>query len=502
MHVATLRNDARRPRFAAVAALASGLVLGSLGCGGSGNNEQVILPPGGIAIGEILCNITSSIPGDTLIQGEVVTVTFSLRDANQRVVGQFLPISFEVMGGWVPNPPDLTDENGSVTVDFVTDPEHLGAAFVRLIQPDYDLRCDITFRLVQRACTLTSVVLDGMNNPIGGTSGCGVAEVAMERDMTRTIVFTVTRPDSVTEIVAPVQGAYLLIRTNGQVPATFEVGPTDANGEVEVVVAQGGDVEPHPESESLLTVSATVLIADSNGDGLPDALECNDCSASFDIMDPPCDQNGGTVTVDYFEADGDPRAMDVLRPGEYAMLSFQITVDGVPLADEEVFVQAENGALNGSGVPITVWTDMNGEAAVMYQAYKGFGGTLMDPAYDTITFEAASSPVDCKLSGEVAVATCGLDLSFAAPPTQGVPVDVTVEVLYVDPDTADGRMVALSGNGGTLSPPADLSGPLMGTMRDLVFTPGASATEGLIALSFLDGYPCNTSSASFDIASP
>lgn len=501
MQVAGLRRDGRRARFTTVAALAASLILGSLGCGGSGNNEEIVLPPGGIAIGEIICNITSSIPGDTVVQGEVVTVTFRLTDANQRLVGEFLPISFETMGGHVPNPPDVTDEEGSATVTFVTDPEHLGEAFVRLIQPDYDLRCDITFRIVQAACTLSSVVLDDMGAEIGGTAGCGVASVDMTRDMTRTIVFTVTRPDPVTTLVEPVADAHLLVRTSGQVPASFEVGPTDANGRVSVEISETGDVQPHPEQVGTLTVSATVVAQDSNGDGLEDSLPCNECSASFDISNPPCDQDGGTVDVAYFEADGDPRAMDVLRPGEYAELTVTITHDGMPVQDEPVVVEADNGAINGSAVPVTVYTDAAGQATVRYEAFKGFGGSGMDPAHDTVTF-TTESPTDCSQTGTVAVATCGLDLDFDSPPTQGQPVDVTVEVLHVDPATADGRMVSLNATGGTLSPPAQTSGPLMGTTRQITYTPGASATEGSISLSFTDGYPCNSTTARFDIASP
>ena len=163
-------------------------------------------------------------------------------------------------------------------------------------------------------------------------------------------------------------------------------------------------------------------------------------------------------------------------------------------------VRAGNGSLNGSALPIIVTTDAMGQAVVRYEPLPGYGGTMAAPAMDDIVFEAASLSLDCTITSQVAVATCGLELDFAAPPTQGVSVDVEVRVLYVDPATADGQTVALSATSGTLSPPAQTIGPLTGTTRQITYTPTATATGGSISLSFVDGYPCNTMTATFDVA--
>lgn len=500
MQAAALHHHARRTRLAVVLTLAGALVAGALGCGGSSNNSTVVLPPGGFPIGELQCQIVSLIPGDTVVQGEVLHLSFRLTDENQRLVGAFLPVSFEVQGGFIPNPPDVTDADGRVSILFVTDVDHLGHAFVRLIQPDYDLRCDVTFRLVRPACVLDAQVLDEAMAPVAGFTGCGSAAVEMTRDEERIIVFRVRRPNPLTGTLEPVVGGTLLVRTQGQAPLSLEFGPTDAEGRFVVRVAEGGDIEPHPSQVGTLVVGADLVDPDENGDGLADGLPCESCAVSLAISDPPCDQDGAMVDVDYFEADGDPRAMDVLRPGEHAVLSLQLTRDGVPIEGEDLLVQAGNGSLDGSALPITVTTDVDGRAMVTYRPHPGFGGTMADPAIDTVSFEAMSSAIECSLSGEVAVVTCGLELTFAAPPTRGVPVDVQVTVTQVDPDTTDGRNVVLSATGGSLSPPAQTSGPLAGTSRMITYTPGATASMGSISLSFLDAYPCDTTTESFGIA--
>jgi hypothetical protein len=485
---ALLRND-RKAGLGAAMTLALGLLAGSLGCGGSSNNETVVLPPGGEAIGELVCAIASSVPGDVVVQGTVIEVTFRLTDVNQRLVGQYLSVSFEAQGGHVPDPPDVTDENGEVTVFLVTDPDYVGEAFLRLIQPENDLRCDVTFRLVQQACVVTAEIQDDL----GGTLdvGCG-SSVMMTRDMSRNIIWTVTRPHHVTGALEPVAGAYLLVSTSGQPAGQLEIGPTDANGMITIEVSETGDVALHPTQVGPLVVTAEVIIADANMDGLEDALPCNSCSAEFEISDPPCDNDGTMVAVAY-------PYMSVLRPGEIADLSLTLTRGGNPIANADLLVSAQNGSLNGSALPVTISTDASGNASIAYEPFVGFGGTIADPAVDVVTFEAAASAgLQCVLTGEVNVATCGLGLAFAPAAQQGVISVVTATVTNVDTATTDGRMVSLDALGGTLLPPTGTTGPLAVADFTINVQPG-DTTQGTIAMSFIDGYPCETVTATFDV---
>ena len=488
-----LRND-RRVGLVAALALSAGLIAGSLGCGGSSNDDTIVLPPGGVAIGELICSIASSVPGDVVVQGEVITVTFRITDVNQRLVGQFLPVSWEIQGGFLPDAPTETDENGEVTVQFVTDVDYIGNAFVRMIQPESDLRCDFTFRLVQAACTLTAEIQDELGATLA--AGCG-ASVEMTRDVSRTIVWTVTRPNPETGVTEPVVGASLLVRTSGQatVPAEFEIGPTDVDGRVELEVSESGGVMLHPSQVGTLTVTAEVIIPliTMDGETFPTALACNVCAVQFNVSDPVCDNDGATVMVSY-------PYMDVLRPGEFATLSFTLTRDGVPIAGEELLVSSENGTINGSALPVLILTDGAGLASVVYQPFTGFGGTLADPEVDVVTFEAQSASLDCTLTGEVNVATCGLSLDFVPAPEQGEVSAVTLTVTNVDTATTDGRTVSLDQSGGTLTPPNEVIGELAAATYMIEYHSGVGQLEGSISLSFIDGYPCDTVTEFFAIA--
>jgi len=487
-----LRND-RRAGFMAALALSAGLIAGSLGCGGSSNgSDGIILPPGGVAIGELICSIASSVPGDVVVQGEVITVTFRITDVNQRLVGQFLPVSWEIQGGYLPDPPTETDENGEVTVLFVTDTEYIGNAFVRMIQPESDLRCDFTFRLVQAACTLTAEIQDEFGVTLA--AGCG-ATIEATRDMSRQVVWTVTRPNPETGVIEPVEGVFLSVRLSGLGTAELEVGPTDANGMITLAASDVGDIEFHPTQVGTLLVTAEVIIPEIDMGGVmyPIALECNRCTVAFILSDPPGIHDAATVMVSY-------PYMDVLRPTEVATVSLTLTRNGVPIANEELQVSSEHGTINGSALPVTVVTDASGTVSVMYEPFVGFGGTLADPEIDIVTFEAACALPSCTWAGAVNVATCGLSLGFVPAPEQGELSAVTLTVTNVDTTTTDGRTISLDQSGGTLTPPNEVIGVLAGATYMIEYHSGVGQLEGSISLSFIDGYPCNTVTEFFAIA--
>jgi hypothetical protein len=269
----------------AASALGAGLlVVAALGCGGSSNDQRVVLPPGGVPVGELLCRLASVRPGDAVVQGDLVVVTFRIEDANgDSVPGAFLPVSYEVLGGAIDDPPDMTDANGEATVSFRVFPDSLGLGLVRMIQPDNDLRCDVTFRIVQAACTVSAVVLDELGVVIGGTEGCGGAALPTEPGQARSIVFTITRPDPLSGDPAPVAGATLLISVIGQGIDPVELGPSDESGRITVVLSDDGHLRPRPAEVGELTVVAEVIIGDSNADDIPDSLPCLTCEKTFDI---------------------------------------------------------------------------------------------------------------------------------------------------------------------------------------------------------------------------
>jgi hypothetical protein len=127
MNASMRRGSPRRMALAATAAAAL-LSLGLAGCGGSGDHRAVVLPPGGVAVGNVVCSSSAEPPTNAVAQGQAINLRFTLTDVNIHLPIS-APISFDVVGGTVLNPPTSTDANGVALVTFLaSDPTLSGSS--------------------------------------------------------------------------------------------------------------------------------------------------------------------------------------------------------------------------------------------------------------------------------------------------------------------------------------------------------------------------------------
>lgn len=485
-------------RRAAFAAISAGLLtLGLAGCGGSSDNRTVVLPPGGVAVGNVLCTGTAEPPTSVIAHGQTMNIRFTLTDANIHLPIS-APVAFDVVGGSLLNSPTQTDANGVVVVTFAAnDPTFVGAGRVRLVHPEARLDCDVSFTVFQPACILRSTVLNGADAVVTASDACGSTEANVERHFVRKIRYRVTRVNPVTGLEEPVAGADIHLQANGLTFTSMDVGPTNANGELTQPIT------PFATGTGTATVTADVIRADVSGpngtpDGVPDTLPCNTCAVSFQIINPICDANGGAVTPVYRSAAGAVKAAP-LRPGESADLTATFVVDGIPEAGRGVLVDAADGFINGSANPVHVTTNGAGAVTVTYTARDGFSGL------DTVTFQDDVGTLLCTQTASVSVVTCDMELIFGAPVTAGSDVPLTVHVLNVDATTAMGETVALDVTGGWFSqqPPyyvlVDDGSGLPSVMTTLHVTPGFSGPAQL-SLSFVTDYRCQTITKPFTVS--
>lgn len=466
-----------------------------LGCGGSSNNTNVVLPPGGVAIGNLTCTGTAEPPTNSVVHGQAIIVRFTLTDANVALEGANLPVSFDVIGGSLLDPPTHTDATGLIIVTFVADdPTFVGAGRVRLIGPDARLDCDVAFTVSFPAPTLRAETLNGAMAVVTPLDACGTTEFDVERHQVRHIRYTVTRPNPDTNVQEPVAGAFVRLTATGLTWSEMVIGPTDAMGRVTQIIT------PFPTGTGVATVTGTVVRPDADGpddapDGVPDQLASNTCVIGFNIVNPICDADGNAIVPVYRDAFGVAKAAP-LRPGESADLTAFFVVDGVPQMGRAILVSAEDGFINGSPVPVLVMTDGAGMVSVTYTARTGFQGV------DDVTFQDNIGTLQCTQTASVVVVTCDITLEFAIPPCSGCSVPTIVRVLNVDPATAIGETVALNAVGGafTAQPPTgqlvDDGFGVPSIATTLHVTPGFSGPAAL-SLSYISGYACNSSTEAF-----
>ncbi len=484
-------SRAARPVGLGIVVLTGGLMAGALtGCGGSGNNTNVPVPAGGVAIGNIVCASSMEPSTNAIAHGQAVQVRYVLSDVNTQLVGANLPVAFDVVGGALLDPPTSTDAAGVVVVTFVAnDPGFVGAGRVRLIGPtDSRLICDVAFTVYQVACILRAEVLDGSDAVVTASDACGTTEFSVERHVTRKIRYRVTRINPFTLVEEPVAGAMLRLSATGLSFTSMDIGPTNGAGMVTQVIT------PFPTGTGVATVMAEVIRPDVDGpaggpDGLPDTLPCNTCQIGFNIINPICDADGVSIMPVYRDAFGTPKASP-LRPGESADLTYMAVVDGVPQVGRAILVDAEDGFIDGSANPVIRMTNGAGMFTVTYTARNGFFGL------DTVTFQDNVGTLQCTRTASVSVVTCGLDVMFGAPVTSGADVPVTIHLLAVDPATAIGQTVSLDVVGGffTLQPPMYVlvsDGGIPAVMTTLHVTPGFSGPASL-SMSFVSGYACDS----------
>jgi hypothetical protein len=486
------------------------LIIGGvgLGCGSSGNDDDVLLPGGGVAIGNLVCSVFQLPAGNAVVQGGTLEIQFTLTDVNYRLPGADLPISFEVGGGSLPDPPDRTNASGQATVVFVADPDFMGAAFVRLIQPDRRLRCDVSFSVYEPACTLTAQVLDGTGTVIEAFDACGSVETDVERPNVRRVVYEVRRPEVLTGFPLPAAGAFIRLTGLRMNFDQMVIGPTNAQGRIEAGDTDGDGavdtpIAPLDMGVGISTVTAEVIIPDANGDGIPDGLACNTCAVSWSIVDPTCDLDASVLPVQVFDAGGTPKAEPV-RPGESATVTAVFEVDGVPQAGVDVLAFAGNGRIDGSGLPVEATTDATGSVTFTYTPNIGFSGT------DVITIEPVEN-LTCVYTAEVDVVTCDFTLAFFPDPVRSgqlSTVTMTLPASAADPATADGESIALSATGGFLpgTPPSIemLAPDGLGNVQvtfDYVASLGFVGT-GSVTASFVSGYPCLSVTEEFPVMAP
>jgi hypothetical protein len=482
-----------RPTVLAALFASAALLAGLAGCGGSGSGTHVPLPPGGVAIGNLVCVNTTVVPAtNALAQGGSLTITFHLVDVNSAVPGAGLPVSFDVIGGSVGNPPTHTDATGAVTVVYTASPTYLGNGRVRLIQPDAQLDCDVSFSIFMPTCILTSQTLDGADAVVTDFDACGSLEPNVERQMVRKIRYQVVAPNPLTNVLEPVVGARFRLTATGMNFTTMEVGPTDATGHFTQTVT------PFATGVGTASVTAEVIRQDLTGpngvpDGVPDSLACNTCKVSFGIINPICDANGFVPVPTYRDANGAVKASP-LRPGESADVTALYVVDGTPLSGYPVLVSSASGFVNGSAAPIHMNTQPDGSVTVTYTAPDGFTGD------DTVTFQSDRGDVTCTQVATIHVVTCDITVQFATPPQSGMDSVVTVTVLNADPATAAGQLIALDVVGGYFSaqPPYYPLDANLQVTTTLHVTPGFSGPS-TFSVSFPGGYPCTTVSKPFTV---
>lgn len=485
-----------RRGFLAVAA--AGLLAALVGCSGSGNDaNDVVFPPGGVAIGNLTCTGTAEPPTNSVVHGQAISIRFTLTDANIALAGANLPISFDVVGGILLNPPTQTDANGVAVVTFVAaDPTFVGAARVRLIGPEARLDCDVSFTVSFPAPVLRAETLNGANAVVTALDACGTTEFDVERQVVRKIRYTVTRANPDTQVQEPLAGAFIRLTATGLTWTELVIGPTDGNGQVVVTIT------PFPTGEGVATVTAQVVRPDNDGpndvpDSVEDMLASNTCTIGFNIVNPICDLDGGNIVPVYRDAFGAAKAAPV-RPGESADLTATFTVDGVPQVGRRILVSAEDGFIDGSAVPVIRFTNGAGQVTVSYTARQGFSGV------DPVTFQDDIGSLQCTQVANVLVVTCDITLQFLAPVCGGCSVPTVVRVFNVDPATAIGETVALDVIGGsfTLQPPTGvlvddgLGTPSIQTTMHV--TPGFSGLSAL-SLSFISGYACDSTIEPFNV---
>ena len=467
-----------------------------LGCGGgSSDNRDVILPPGGVPIGNLTCTSNSEPPTNSVVHGQALIIRFTLTDANIALAGANMPISFDVIGGSLLDPPTRTDVNGVAVVTFLAnDPTFVGAGRVRLIGPEARLDCDFAFTVSQAAPVLRSTVLDGSFVVVTPLDACGTTENDVERQEVRQIRYVVTRANPLTGVQEPVAGAFIHLRATGLTFTEMIIGPTNGSGEVTQVMT------PFATGEGTATVTADVVRPDLDGpnnapDGVPDTLPSNTCVVRFNIINPICDNDGGNASITYRSAFGIAKAAP-LRPGESADVFATFEVDGTPQAGRMILVDAADGFINGSANPVHLVTDGAGKVTATYTARTGFQGT------DTVTFQDDVGTLQCVQTVDVSVVTCDITLEFLTPPCSGCSAVTIVRVLNVDPATAIGEMVALDvvGGGFTAQPPTGVLVPDGGGVPSITttlnITPGFHGPAAL-SLSFISGYACNSITEGF-----
>jgi len=485
--------------IALAAAGATLLTLSLVGCGGSGNSTTVPLPPGGVAIGNLVCS--NNLPQQTVIaHGQQLVIEFTLTDVNTAVPGRLLPVSFDVVGGTLLTPPTATDGAGHVVVTFIaTDFSFVGAARVRLIQPGARLECDASFLIQQPACILRARVLTLADTVVVPEDACGGAAVQIERHLPHKIRYRITRPNPVTQVEEPVPGAFIHVVAQGVLFLDEEIGPTDASGEATLIAV------PSPTGVGPITIVAEVVHVDLDGpqgvpDGIDDELPCNTCTIVFQVINPICDANFQPIVasdIDYFTAAGVPRTAP-LRPGEYAEVTAYYILDGVPQAFRPVLVDAVDGFVNGSAFPVVVLTGADGHVTVTYTARDGFEGN------DTLVFRDNQGTLQCTQSATISVVTCDFTFDFTPDPVAGGQSLLVIQFNSVDPSTLFGESVSLDVQGGffTTQPP-DYTvlnvGGVPTVLATLNITPGFFGPNVLSA-SFVSGYPCETVSKAFSVS--
>jgi hypothetical protein len=495
---ARTRSAALRHIALAVAG-ATLLTLTLLGCGGSGNSAVVPLPPGGVAIGNLVCS--NDLAQQTVVaHGQQLVIEFTLVDVNTAVPGRLLPVSFDVVGGTLLTPPTMTDGAGHVVVTFIaTDFGFVGAARVRLIQPGARLECDASFLIQQPACILRARVLTLADTVVVPEDACGGPAIVIERHLPHKVRYRITRPNPVTLVEEPVPGALIHVVATGLLFLDQNIGPTNASGEVTLTAV------PAPTGVGPITIFAEVVHVDLDGpqgvpDGVNDELPCNTCTIRFTVINPICDADGLAVipaNIDYFTSTGVPRSAP-LRPGDYAEVTAFYILDGTPQAFRPVLVDAADGFVNGSEFPVVLLTGADGHVTVTYTARDGFEGV------DTVTFRDNAGTLQCTQTASVTVVTCDFTFDFTPAPSAGNQSNLVIEFDSVDPSTLFGETVSLDVQGGffTMQPPnyvVQNVGGVPTVMATLNVTPGFSGPDVLSA-SFVSGYPCVTVSKPFTVS--
>lgn len=492
----SVRGGIPRKLPIASALVLSGLLVASLsGCGGSSDGRGIPVPPGGVAIGNLVCIDTTMVPPLVVVlQGTQRTITFHLVDVNTAVPGAGIPVAFDVVGGALADPPLTTDAAGFVTVIFTAGADFVGAGRVRLIQPELQLDCDVSFTVFESPLLVTARTKTGIGVPVRAFDACGSVELDVQRTDSRVVVLRVRQFDPVTSSLVPVAGIFFHVSATtdlGLVEGEF--GPTNAAGEFDLVLP------PFPSRRGEVVVWATAVRPDLLGDGIPDPDIGNTCSITF-MLNTMCDAHLDLLAPTYHAADGSIKGAPV-RPGESATIAAYVRLDGIPQGGYPVLVSPEAGGfVNGSAVPITVVTDGTGKVEVTFTAAPGFP----DPI-NTVTFQADRGDIVCLLSADVAVATCDWVVEFGTPPMSGGDHVVTLTLLNADSATAVGELVALDVTGGffTEQPPyyplVDMGGGVLQVTTTLHVTPGFSGAAAISA-SFPGGYPCTTVTKPFVVS--